>query len=156
MPDLGKITRLIPIAERAGTLLPKTPKPLWITEISWNSNPPDPNGLSLADQAQYLEGAIDVLYHEGASMFIWFNLRDDPPPYGGDAAAATTCWASRRASTRAAASVAQDTPKPSLTAFEFPFTAYRTRRICQPVGNGAGRGTGRDPGAAGSRAGSRC
>jgi hypothetical protein len=118
VPDLGKITRLIPIAERAGTVLPNGPKPLWITEISWES-PPDPHGLSYADQALYLEGAVDVLYHEGASMFLWFNLRDQPlnPP-------AYTNLQSGVYSR--GATPAQDVPKPSLTAYEFPFTAYRT------------------------------
>ncbi len=125
VPDLGKITRMIPIAERAGTILPKGPKPLWITEISWNSDPPDPGGLSLTDQALYLEGAINVLYREGASMFVWFNLRDQPPPYGGDAAGNSLLGLASGVYTRGG-SVAQDTPKPSLTAFEFPFTAYRS------------------------------
>ncbi len=117
VPDLGKITRLIPIAERAGTVLPDTPKPLWITEISWES-PPDPHGLSYSDQAHYLEGAIYVLYHEGASMFVWFNLRDqplNPPSY-------TNLQSGVYSRGR---TVAEDTPKPSLTAYEFPFTAYR-------------------------------
>ena len=117
VPDLGKITRLLPVAERAGTLLPKGPKPLWITEISWESAP-DPNGLSLADQALDLEGAIDVLYHEGASMFIWFDLRDKPVNKPQDTN--LQCGVYLRGATPA-----QDVPKPSLTAFEFPFTAYR-------------------------------
>jgi hypothetical protein len=118
VPDVGKITQLIPIAERAGTVLPAGPKPLWITEISWES-PPDPHGLSFADQALYLEGAIDVLYHEGASMFIWFNLRDQPlnPP---------TYTNLQSGVYSRGATVAQDVAKPSLTAFEFPFTAYRS------------------------------
>jgi hypothetical protein len=118
VPDLGKITRLIPVAERAGNVLPNGPKPLWITEISWES-PPDPNGLSYADQALYLEGAIDVLYHEGASMFIWFNLRDqplNPPKYTNLQSGVYS----------RGATPAQDVAKPSLSAFEFPFTAYRT------------------------------
>jgi hypothetical protein len=115
--DLAKITRLIPVARRAGTVLPNGSKPLWITEIAWVSSP-DPHGVSLTDQALYLEGAIDVLYHEGASMFIWFDLRDkplDPPQYTN-----LQSGVYLRGST-----LARDQAKPSLTAFEFPFTAYR-------------------------------
>jgi hypothetical protein len=118
VPDLAKITQLIPVAERAGTVLPNGPKPLWITEISWES-PPDPNGLSFVDQALYLEGAIDVLFHEGASMFLWFNLRDqplNPPKYTNLQSGVYS----------RGATPAQDVAKPSLTAYEFPFTAYRT------------------------------
>ena len=118
VPDLAKITRLVPVAEHAGIVFPKGPKPLWITEISWES-PPDPNGLSFTDQALYLEGSIDVLYHEGASMFVWFNVRDqalNPPAYTNLQSGVYS----------RGATPAQDIAKPSLTAYEFPFTAYRS------------------------------
>ncbi|MGA2470768.1 MAG: hypothetical protein ABSG64_08775 [Solirubrobacteraceae bacterium] len=122
VPDLGEITRLIPIAERAGTVRPKGPKPLWITEISWDSNPPNPNGLSPALQAEYLEGALYVLWKQGASLIAWWNLRDD---------VSTPGWVSTLASGvyYAGATPSQDTPKPSYTAYSFPFTAYRTKGV---------------------------
>lgn len=124
VPDLGKITRLVPIAERAGTLLPKGPKPRWITELSWDSNPPNPNGLSPALQAQYLEGALYVLWKQGVSLITWWNLRDDMPSRG---------WVSTLASGiyYTGTTPAQDVPKPSYTAFSFPFTAYRVNGVAQ-------------------------
>jgi hypothetical protein len=124
VPDLGKITKLIPIAKRAGTLLPKGRKPLWITELSWDSNPPNPNGLSPALQAEYLEGAFYVFWKQGVSLVTWWNIRDDHYSPG---------WVNTLASGiyYAGATPAQDTPKTSYTAYTFPFTAYRTNGVAQ-------------------------
>jgi hypothetical protein len=122
VPDLGKITSLVPIAERAGTLLPKGPKPLWITELSWDSNPPNPNGLPPALQAEYLEGALYVLWKQGVSLIAWWNLRDDGPTPGWTNSLASGIYYD-------GTTPATDVPKPSYTAFSFPFTAYRTNGI---------------------------
>jgi hypothetical protein len=124
VPDLGKITMLIPIAERAGTLAPKGRKPLWITELSWDSNPPNPNGLSPALQAEYLEGAFYVLWKQGASLITWFNIRDDRYSPG---------WINTLASGiyYDGATPAEDAPKPSYTAYTFPFTAYRSKGVAR-------------------------
>jgi hypothetical protein len=124
VPDLGKITSLVPIAERAGTLLPKGHKPLWITELSWDTNPPNPNGQTPAIQAEYLEGAFYVLWKQGASLITWWNVRDDVYSPG---------WVSTLASGIYYDGVtpALDTAKPSYTAYTFPFTAYRTNGVAQ-------------------------
>jgi hypothetical protein len=124
VPDLAKVTSLVPIAERAGTLLPRGPKPLWITELSWDTNPPNPNGLSPALQAQYLEGALYVLWREGTSIITWWNLRDDNPSPGWVTTLASGIYSQ-------GPTIAQDAPKLSYTAFSFPFTAYRTNGVAQ-------------------------
>lgn len=123
VPDVRKITRLLRPALRKGTIRPRGTKPLWITEISWDSRP-DPDGLSLAQQATYLQGALYVLYRQGAKTVIWFNLRDDAPT--PSYAATYQSGIFLRGST-----VAEDVPKPSHTAFRFPFTAYRTRGVAR-------------------------
>lgn len=130
VPDVRKITRLIPAALRGGTLTPRARKPLWITEISWDSAP-DPNGLSLSEQAQYLEGALYVLWRQGADVVTWWNMRDEPPTPSFAASFQSGIFFR-------GASPAQDEPKPSYTAFRFPFTAYRT--------NGVARLWGKTPG----------
>lgn len=132
VPDLRKITRLVPAALRAGTLKPRTKtKPLWITEYAWESTP-DPGGATLAEQAAYLEGSLYLLYQQGAKVVTWWQMRDDP--------GTTSTWASTYQSGifLRGASPAQDEPKPSYTAFRFPFTAYRT--------NGVARLWGKTPG----------
>jgi hypothetical protein len=46
-PDLGKITEILRKAVLTKRVLPPGRKPLWATEIYWNSNPPRPgNGAS--------------------------------------------------------------------------------------------------------------
>jgi hypothetical protein len=122
VPDLGRITTLIPIAERAGTLLPRGPKPLWITEFSWDSNPPNPSGLSPALQAEYLEGAFYVLWKQGVSLITWWNIRDDHYSPGWVTTLASGIYYD-------GSTPAEDTPKPSYTAYTFPFTAYATKGV---------------------------
>lgn len=123
VPDVKKITRLLPAATRRGTVRPAGAKPLWITEISWDSRP-DPDGLSLEQQATYLQGALYVLYQQGADVVTWFNLRDQAPTPSYAATYQSGIYL--RGSTPA-----EDVAKPSLTAFRFPFTAYRTRGVAR-------------------------
>jgi hypothetical protein len=123
VPDLAKITSLVSVAVRAGTAVPAGPKPLWVTEISWDTHP-DPKGLSFADQARYLQGAIDVLYHEGASLFVWYNLRDEALQRQPTLALQSGLYLR-------GATPAKDKAKPSLTGFSFPFTAYRVNGEAQ-------------------------
>ena len=123
VPDIGKITRVLRVAQRAGTVLPRGTKPIWATEISWDSTP-DPDGLSLADQARYLEGALYTLWKQGVRYVTWFNLRDEAKGKGWDSTYQSGIFT--RGDT-----VADDTPKPSYTAFRFPFTAYRTNGVAE-------------------------
>ncbi len=139
VPDLAKITRLLAAAEQAGTVSPAGPKPLWITEISWDTHP-DPKGLPFATQARYLQGAIDVLYHEGASLFLWYNLRDEPLPSPALINQQTGLGLQSGVYTRGA-TPAEDVAKPSLTAFAFPFTAYRNNGVAQLWGMAPAAGT---------------
>lgn len=131
VPDLRKISRLLPTAVKAGTLKPDSAKPLWVTEYAWESSP-DPDGLSLAEQAQYLQASFYVLAQQRVKVAIWWQMRD--------AAGTPATWAETFQSGifLRGASPAQDTPKPAYTAFRFPFTAYRT--------NGVARLWGKTPG----------
>ena len=105
------------VALKAGTVLPRKPKQFWATEISWDSKP-DPDGLPLDVQARYLEGALYTLWRQGVDVVTWWLMRDDAP---------TPSYATTYQSGIffRGATPAQDTPKPSYTAFRFPFTAYR-------------------------------
>lgn len=123
VPDVRKITRLIPAARRAGSILPNRPKPLWITEYAWESSP-DPDGLTLAEQAQYLQASLFVLWQQGARHITWWQLRDNAQGRG---------WAFTFQSGifLRGATPAEDQAKPALTAFRFPFTAYRTNGVAR-------------------------
>lgn len=122
IPDLGRITRWLRPAVRAKTIRPaRRTIPLWITEFSWDSRP-DPDGLTLDQQATYLEGALYVLWRQGARTVVWFNLRDQAPvpSYGATHQSGVFLRG---------ATPLLDIPKPSFTAIRFPFTAYRTRGV---------------------------
>ena len=79
VPDIGKLTRLLRAAERTGGALPHIHHPIWVTEMSYNSNPPAPGGLSLGTQAQWLEETFAELWREGVSVAMWYEIVDQPP-----------------------------------------------------------------------------
>jgi hypothetical protein len=56
------------------------PKPLWLTEYGYQTNPPDRLlGVSQAKQAQYLgEAALRVWRQPGVTVLIQFLVRDEP------------------------------------------------------------------------------
>lgn len=118
VPDFAKLTRPLKVAVRAGNVVPKRPKPVWATEMSWDSSPPDPKGIPAVQQARYLAGAMYVLWRQGVSALYWWNLRDDAPGRGYEYTLQSGVYFR-------GATVADDRPKPSLQAMRFPFVAYR-------------------------------
>jgi hypothetical protein len=106
-PDIGRLRRIL---RKGGA----GNKPIWNTEIWWNSNPPS-RGVSLKTQARYLSQSFYLLWKQGVSAVFWFELRDlqqngrDPIP---------TCGLFFR----------DYTPKPSFQAFRFPFAVERISR----------------------------
>jgi hypothetical protein len=56
------------------------PKPIWLTEYGYQTNPPDRIlGVSQAKQAQYLaEAALRVWREPGVTILIQFLVRDEP------------------------------------------------------------------------------
>jgi hypothetical protein len=116
IPDWSRITRPLHVAEKVGTVN-RGRKLLWATEISWDSNPPDPQGIPARLEATYMEGAFSTMWSQGVSAVVWFLMRDEAP-----IPSFSTTFQSGiffRGDT-----IEQDTPKPSYTAYSFPFTAY--------------------------------
>ena len=79
VPDLAKITGPLHAAERWHRILPAGPKGLWVTEISWDSDPPDPNGVPVQTQARWCEQAMDALWREGVGTILFLAIVDAPP-----------------------------------------------------------------------------
>jgi hypothetical protein len=75
-PDLGKLTRIVNAAVSAGTALPRAHKQLWVTEFSYDSNPPNPTAVSLATQARWLEQSFYIFWSEGVNAVMWYLMRD--------------------------------------------------------------------------------
>jgi hypothetical protein len=110
-PDLGRLKRVLNAAARSGRVVPGGNKPLWATEIWWNSNPPS-KGVSLARQARYLEQGFYTLWKQGVQVAVWFEIRDLqqlpdlPIPTSG-------------------LFFRDGRPKPALQAYQFPFVTER-------------------------------
>jgi hypothetical protein len=113
VPDIYKIARVLHAAERAGHAKPAGSKQLWATEISWDSSPPDPDGVPAAEQARWLEQALYVLWRQGVDTVLWLQIVDAPPVpnYG------STYQAGLFDLTGAA--------KPAADAYRFPFVTRR-------------------------------
>jgi hypothetical protein len=113
-PDLDRLTRIEAKAERLHRVLPSTKKPLWVTEFWYDTNPPDPNGLSLATQARWYEQDLYSFWEQGASVALTLQIRDSPPERGYSFTNQSGVY------------FLDGSPKPSATAFRFPLVAHRT------------------------------
>ncbi len=113
IPDLYKIVKVVKAGVRFGRILPRGNKPVWAAEFSWDTNPPDPHGVSLATQAAWLEQAFYLLWRQGVSTALWFVLADEPPvpSYSGTYQAGTFFLNGQA--------------KPSAVAFRFPLVGSR-------------------------------
>jgi hypothetical protein len=115
-PDLDRIMRVLRAAERAGTVLPGR-HPLWATESWWDSNPPNSAGAPLGLQARWTQQAMYLAWQDGASVFINLLIRD-----------LGTGSHNSKDALDSGIFFANGQPKPSYTAFRFPFVAERIDR----------------------------
>jgi hypothetical protein len=113
-PNIGRLTEIVEKAERTNRVMPRSKKPLWVTEFWYDTDPPDPNGLSLATQARWYEQDLYSFWQQGAQVAITLQIRDAP---AGKGYAFTN---------QSGAYFLDGSPKPSATAFRFPLVAHRT------------------------------
>lgn len=107
-PDLGRLTRVLQAGLRSKTVLPRSHKPLWVTEFGYDSDPPNPDGaLPLAKQARWMDLGFYTFWKEGVSTVLWYLIRDQA---GDDYA--TTYYSGIY--------FYNATKKPSFTAYQFP------------------------------------
>jgi hypothetical protein len=113
-PDMGHLTEILEKAERDHLVLPRSKKPLWVTEFWYDTDPPDPNGLSLATQARWYEQDLYSFWQQGAQVAITLQIRDSAAGKGYSF------------TNQSGAYFLDGSPKPSATAFRFPLVAHRT------------------------------
>lgn len=114
-PDVHKLTKLLKQAGRAGTALPGGHKQLWVTEFSYDSNPPNPYAVSLTTQARWLEEAFYLFWKQGVSTAVWYLVRDQTPTFSlGNFYSGVYYY--------------NGNPKPSFRAFQFPFVVWPNGR----------------------------
>jgi hypothetical protein len=124
VPDLARLTRPLGAAIRGGNVVPRRRKQIWATEISWDSRPPDPEGIPAHLHARYAAGALYTLWEQGVNVVTWWNLRDEAVGRGYQYGLQSGVYLRGDR-------VADDTPKLALRAFQFPFTAYRKSGVAR-------------------------
>jgi hypothetical protein len=121
--DLHKLQQLIRAADQAGRIKNGFRNtPLWLTEMSWDSKPPDPGGLPLPILARWTAEALFRASQAGVSRFFWFSLRDFKRDESQPFSETLESGLYFRGET-----IAEDRPKPHMYAFRFPFVAYSKR-----------------------------
>jgi hypothetical protein len=132
LADLPEMREVLSAALAHGTIQSSRSVRFWVTEFSWDSDPPDPQGVPMPLLVRWIPHALYEMWRSGVSLVAWFGIRDHPLTedffqsglyYRGD-------------------TLAEDSPKPLLEAFRFPVVAFpRSGRVYvwgrTPLGNRA-------------------
>jgi len=114
--DMPKMHSVLQAGVRLHHVVSTHPVQFWVTEFGWDTNPPRPHAASLGLASRWTAESLYQAWRSGVSLLTWFVLVDHsaPSPYMSGLYFH-------------ASSVARARPKPVLTAFRFPFVAYRHR-----------------------------
>lgn len=110
LPDLPKADAILRAATRAGHIVPARLPQLWVTEFSWDSDPPDPAAVPVALLMRWVPQALYQMWRERVSLVTWFLLDDQPMK--------TSIYQSGFYTADGAA-------KPYIEGFRFPVVAFR-------------------------------
>jgi len=122
--DLGKLQTLLAAADKAHRINGKFKHtPLWITEFSWDSQPPDPGGLPMDILTHWTSEALYTAWKAGVDNFFWYSLRDGVHQQAQSYADSLESGLYFRSGAEAQG----DQPKEVLYAFRFPFVAFARR-----------------------------
>jgi hypothetical protein len=132
--DIAKVTGLLARAERLRTALPRGPKPVWVTELNWESAPQSTHGVPGRLQALWISRALHRLWVAGVAFADWQFLIDPYPDLALATPTGGTVTVSRPAGLYSAGVVggqsnpAAARPKPFLQGFTLPFDPLRVDR----------------------------
>ena len=112
--DLPEMRRILDAAIRAGRISSRRDVAFWVTEFSWDTKPPDPEGVPEKLHARWMAEAFYRMWRQGVSLVIWLKLRDSRQLH--QSGLYTRCEGGWSCSE----------PKRSFTAFRFPFVAFRS------------------------------
>jgi hypothetical protein len=116
-PDLWKMRVLLDAGVRTGNLQSQGPVAFWVTEFAWDTSPPDPKGVPEALHARWVAEVLYRMWDQGVSLVTWFLIRDQPFTSNTPFQAGLYF--------RGSDGMRSDEPKLALTAFRFPFVAFR-------------------------------
>jgi hypothetical protein len=120
MGDLPEMREILDVALRAGHVASKQKVQFWITEFSWDTKPPDSKGVPEKLHARWVAEALYRMWQSRVSLVVWFKIVDDlatgTEGYQIESGLYFDCgsgWSCAE-------------PKLALTAFRFPFVAFRS------------------------------
>jgi len=123
--DLPKMRALLKAAARLHHIVSSHSVRFWVTEFSWDTNPPRRHAAPMGLAARWTAESLYQMWRSGVSLVTWFGLQDK----GGGGPYQSGLFFHSKALGNAHA-------KPVRTAFRFPFVAY--------LGQGSVRVWGRD------------
>jgi hypothetical protein len=118
--DLPEVRRLLRAAVSAGHVASRRSVRLWVTEFGWDTRPRDYYAVPLKLHARWVAEALYRMWGDGVTLVTWFAIRDDARRGREDGQIIQSGLYFR------GRSIAHDRAKRSLTAFRFPFVAFRT------------------------------
>jgi hypothetical protein len=112
--DLPEMRKVLDAAIRYKRIAARRTPQFWITEFSWDTKPPDSEGVPLGLHGRWTAEALYQMWRSRVSVVLWWGLRDEPYPQQPFQSGLYL----------RGATLQQDRPKPALQAFRFPFVAY--------------------------------
>jgi hypothetical protein len=120
---LPRMVKLLKAARKAKRLQGSgSTTPLWATEFSWDSSPPDPGGLPPNLQTRWVAQAMYIMFRSDVRTMFWFGLRDELRDGSRPHNETFESGLYLRGAT-----FEEDKPKKVLRAFSYPFVANKTR-----------------------------
>ncbi len=113
--DLPEMRKTLDAAIRSGHIESAQRPRFWVTEFSWDSNPPDPCSPPATLLQRWVPEGVYRMWASGIDLITWFKLMDEP--------IATSYWQSGLYLQAPRIGLAR--PKPYLQGFRFPFVALR-------------------------------
>jgi hypothetical protein len=117
---------LLDAALRLHRIASSHPVQFWVTEFAWDTKPPRRGALKISLQARATAEALHQMWLSGISVVTWYLLQDRP---GNTSDKSGLYFAGRP--------IAAARAKPTLTAFRFPFVAYRAGDVVRIWGRDA-------------------
>ena len=109
--DLGDMRKVLKAND--GRILSIGKVQFWITEISWDTNGPDPQAVPIRLHARWTSEALYRAWRHGVSLVTWFRIQDDPLHGPGSSPYQSGFYK------------VNGDRKLSFQAFRFPFVAFR-------------------------------